>query len=168
MRPSSGVSSRSLPTASRVGPRSAAPFRQPPRARENGLAPGSCNSVGNTGGSSAPLEFVTVTHPFHPYCGQKGECVARRGNRSGKRWLLRFADGRICSVPPQWTDAIAPDPEIIEGVGHALCSLADLLELSEHVACLVSERGTVRGKRRKGNYAASVKGNTPQCPWGLR
>ena len=80
----------------------------------------------------------------------------------------QLADGRICSVPPQWTDAIAPDPEIIEGVGHPLCSLADLLELSEHVARLVSEQDTARRKRRKGNYAASVKGNTPQSPWGLR
>lgn len=139
-----------------------------PGANESLRSARPCNSVGNAGGSSAPLELVTVTHPFHPYCGQKGECVAKRGNRSGKRWLLRFADGQICSVPPQWTDATAPDPEITEGIERALCSLADLLGLSEHVARLVSEQGTTKGKRRKGNYAAPVKENAPHSPWRLR
>jgi hypothetical protein len=137
-------------------------------ARYTSRAPDACTSIRNAGGSSAPLELATVTHPFHPYCGQQGECVARRGNRSGKRWLLRFADGRICSVPPQWTDAGAPDPEGIVAVGDALCSFADLLELSELVARLMLEHGVVQGSRRKGNYAATVKRKTPQSPWGLR
>ena len=111
---------------------------------------------------------MTVTHPFHPYSGQQGECIARRGNRAGKRWLLRFADGQICSVPPQWTDATPPGPEAVAGVGLALCSLADLLELSELVALLISQRSATGPKRRKGNYAASVKEKMPRSPWELR
>src|SRR5690606_41517355 len=42
-RPSRGASNRSLPTASRAGPRSAAPSRQPLMARGNGRARESCN-----------------------------------------------------------------------------------------------------------------------------
>jgi hypothetical protein len=109
-----------------------------------------------------------VTHPFHPYCGQCGVCVEKRGNRAGKRWLLRFDDGQICSVPPQWTDAATPDLEVVAGGGRALCGLTDLLALSELVAHLMSQRMETGAKRCKGNYAANVREKTPQIPWGLR
>jgi hypothetical protein len=112
--------------------------------------------------------LVTVTHPFHPYSGQVGVCIAKRGNRSGKRWLLRFADGRICSVPPQWTDAAPPDPEAPAGSGRALCSLGDLLELGELVAHLMLQRRVDEPKACKDKYAVSVRQKTPQSPWGLR
>lgn len=111
---------------------------------------------------------MTVTHPFHPYSGQRAVCIAKRGNRAGKRWLLRFDDGQICSVPPQWTDATDPDLEVVAGVGRALCGLTDLLELSELVAHLMSQKSVTGAKVRKGNYAARVREKTPQSPWGLR
>ncbi|WP_138984478.1 DUF5372 family protein [Sphingobium yanoikuyae] len=111
---------------------------------------------------------MTVTHPFHPYSGQCGVCVAKRGNRAGSRWLLRFDDGQICSVPPQWTDAAAPDLEVIAGGGRAVCGLADLLALSEMLAHLMSQKKDTGAKKRKDNYAASVKEKTPQSPWSLR
>lgn len=79
-------------------------------------------------------------------------CVAKRGNRAGKRWLLRFDDGQICSVPPQWTDAATLDLEVVAGFGRALCSLTDLLELSELVAHLMSEKRVIGAERRKGKY----------------
>ena len=139
-----------------------------PRARYTSPDPSACNSVGNAGGSSAPLQLVTVTHPFHPYSGQRGVCIAKRGNRAGKRWLLRFDDGQICSIPPQWTDAATPDPEVVAGVGRALCSLTDLLELSELVARLMSQKRVAGAKKRKDNYAEPVREKTPQSPWGLR
>ena len=111
---------------------------------------------------------MTVTHPFHPYSGQSGVCIAKRGNRAGKRWLLRFDDGQICSIPLQWTDAATSDLEVVAGVGGALCSLTDLLELSELVAHLVSQKSVTGAKVRKGNYAAPVREKTPQSPWSLR
>jgi len=114
--------------------------------------------------SPASPHLVTVTHPFHPYSGQVGVCIARRGNRSGKLWLLRFADGRIFSVPPQWTDAEAPDPEVSVGRGCALCSLGDLLELGELVAHLMLQRRRDGAKACKDKYAEYVKQKTPQSP----
>ncbi|MER9217241.1 Y4bD/Y4pK family protein, partial [Mesorhizobium sp. M0663] len=108
-----------------------------------------CNSLGNAGGSSSPLQFVTVTHPFHPYSGQRGICVGKRGNRAGKLLLLRFDDGRTCTVPPQWTDAAVPSLEVVVGNGRALCSLTDLLELSGLVERLISQGRCQRRKHVK-------------------
>jgi len=54
--------------------------------------------------------------------------------------LLRFDDGAICSVPPQWTDAATPDPEIVMGQSRALFRVADLMELARLVARMTSRR----------------------------
>ena len=159
---------QSLPTASPVARWSGERPRRRCRATETCLFAGSCTSVRNAGVSPASPHLVTVTHPFHPYSGQGGVCIARRGNRSGKRWLLRFADGRICSVPPQWTDAATPDLAVSAGDGRALCSLADLLELAEFVAHLMLQRRDDEAKACKDKYAATVKQKTPQHPWSLR
>ncbi|MGB8834663.1 MAG: DUF5372 family protein, partial [Candidatus Sulfotelmatobacter sp.] len=79
-------------------------------------------------------------HPFHPFGGRQLICVGERHNRSGKRLLLRVDDRTICSVPPQWTDMAAPDPEVLMGQGRALFRLADLVELARLVTRLSSER----------------------------
>ena len=102
-----------------------------------------------------------MTHPFHPLSGRDLACVAERYNRYGKRFLVRVDDETVCSVPPQWTDAAAPDPEIVIGEGRALVRVADLLELAD----LVTRLGQSAGKGpplRKQNYAASVKANMPR------
>jgi Family of unknown function (DUF5372) len=49
------------------------------------------------------------------------------------RLLLRVDDGSVCSVPPQWTDLVAPDPEIVLGGQRALFRVVDLLELARLV-----------------------------------
>jgi hypothetical protein len=72
-----------------------------------------------------------VTHPFHPYSGRAGVCVAARYNRFGKRLLLRFDDGVICPVPVQWTDLATPDPEVVMGRGRSALRVVDLIELGE-------------------------------------
>jgi len=59
--------------------------------------------------------------------------VGERFNRYGRRLLLEMDDGTVCSVPPQWTDLAAPDPEIVLGRGRALFCVADLVELARLV-----------------------------------
>lgn len=81
---------------------------------------------------------------------------------------MRFDDGQICSVPPDWTDTATPGLEVVAGGGRALCGLTDLLALSELVAHLVSQKRDTGAKKRKGNYAAPVREKTPQNPWNLR
>lgn len=111
---------------------------------------------------------MTVTHPFHPYSGQRGIFVGKRANRAGRRLLLRFDDGRICAVPPQWTDAVPPDPEVVMGGGRALCTVTDLLDLTCFVAALKARERAMEPKSCKGNNAEPVKRITPRSPWGLR
>lgn len=111
---------------------------------------------------------MTVTHPFHPYAGQRGLFVGKRANRSGIRLLLRFDDGRICAVPSQWTDAMPPDPEVVMGAGRALCTVTNLLELACFVATLREATQSIAPTECKDNIAATVKRITPHSPWGLR
>lgn len=71
-----------------------------------------------------------MTHPFHPLSGRQLPCVGERYNRYGTTLLLETDNGAACSVLPQWTDAVAPDPEIVLGGERALFRVADLLELA--------------------------------------
>jgi hypothetical protein len=87
-------------------------------------------------------------HPFHPLSGRQLLCVGERYNRYGMTLLLEADDGAICALRPQWTDAVAPDPEIVLGGGRALFRVADLLEL----ACLV-DRLSGRDSSRRANGA---------------
>ncbi|MFZ1415620.1 MAG: DUF5372 family protein [Defluviicoccus sp.] len=106
----------------------------------NGPSPAPCNSLQTAGVPLASAQHVFVTHPFHPFRGRPAVCVGERYNRAGRRLLLRFDDGAICSVPPQWTDVVAPDPEIVMGQGRALFRVADLMELALLVARLAARR----------------------------
>ena len=76
---------------------------------------------------------MCVTHPFHPLSGRQLACVGERYNRSGRRLLLQVDEATVCSVPPQWTDLVAPDPEVVLGAQRALFRVADLLELARLV-----------------------------------
>jgi hypothetical protein len=105
----------------------------------------------------AVAQQVFITHPFHPFSGRPAVCVGERYNRAGRRLLLRFDDGAICSVPPQWTDLVAPDPEIVMGQGRALFRVADLTELAHLVARMAA--GGHAGCKE--NFAATVKQLTP-------
>jgi len=101
---------------------------------------------------------VLVTHPFHPLSGRRLACVGERYNRYGKRLILQVDDEQICSIPPQWTDVGAADPESILGAGRAHFRLSDLLELADLVERLAAERSR---SSRKPKYAAAVSRNTP-------
>jgi hypothetical protein len=90
--------------------------------------------------------------------------VGERYNRHGKRILLQVDEGQVCSIPPQWTDVEAPDPEIVLGAGRAPLRLADLLALAELVERFATERAR---SSRKSNYAADVNMITPHRADGI-
>jgi hypothetical protein len=73
---------------------------------------------------------VRITHPFHPLSGQQLPCVGERYNRYGMTLLLQIDDESVCSVPPHWTDVVAPDPEIAMGGQRTLFRVVDLLDLA--------------------------------------
>ena len=88
-----------------------------------------------------------MTHPFHPLSGRQLLCVGERYNRYGVTLLLETDDGAVCTVWPQWTDVVAPDPEIVLGGQRALFRVADLLELARLVDRL---SGAIRGGGENG------------------
>ena len=79
------------------------------------------------------MRLVRITHPFHPFSGRQLSCVGERYNRYGMRLLLQIDNHSVCSVPPQWTDVVAPDPEIVLGEQRALFRVVDLLDLTRLV-----------------------------------
>jgi hypothetical protein len=85
------------------------------------------------------MRLVRIMHPFHPLNGREFACVGERYNRYGRRLLLRVDDVTVCSVPPQWTDLVAPDPEVVIGECRALFRVADLLEI-EHLVDQLRKR----------------------------
>jgi hypothetical protein len=91
---------------------------------------------------------VRILHPFHPLYGRTVPCIGERFNRYGRRLLLEIDEQTVCSVPPQWTDLVAPDPEIVMGRSRALLRLADLVELARLV-----ERLSRRNPRETRNDA---------------
>ena len=92
-----------------------------------------CISTENADSSSPSLQFVRVTHPFHPLFGRQLPCVGKRYNRYGERLLLQADDAAIWSVPPRWTDLVSPDLEVVMGDGRAVMRFTDLLELADLV-----------------------------------
>jgi hypothetical protein len=72
--------------------------------------------------------------------------VGDRCNLYGRRLLQQVDDGTICSVPQQWTDLVAPDPEIVIGDYRALFRIADLLELAR-LLDQISRRDSLRASR---------------------
>jgi hypothetical protein len=106
-----------------------------------------CTSIQNAGSSIAAARLVRITHPFHPLSGKQLTCVGERCNPYGRRLLLQVDDVTICSVPQQWTDLVAPDPEIILGEHRALFRVADLLDLMRLVDQLARWKST-KGENR--------------------
>ena len=106
-------------------------------------APISCTSIENADSSSLSLQFVRVTHPFHPLFERRLACVGKRYNRYGKRLLLQGDDGTVWSVPPQWTDLAGLDPAVVMGDGRAVLRAIDLMELASLVKRL-SDRSATR------------------------
>jgi len=88
------------------------------------------------------MQLVLITHPFNPLSGRRLVWVGDRYNRYGRRVLLKVGEDDICTVPRQWTDLVAPEPEILMGAGRTFFLLGDLLRLVELVRDLSARRET--------------------------
>ena len=82
---------------------------------------------------------VTVTHPFHPKCGQELELVGYR--RSWGRECVDCYDAaqHLVTVPLQWTDATGvEDPFLAVSAGRSYFRVEDLVGLVELIKGLES------------------------------
>jgi hypothetical protein len=73
--------------------------------------------------------------------------VGERYTRSGRRLLLQVDEATVCAVPPQWTDRVAPDPELVIGEQRALFRVADLLELARLLETLGRRESRQKSER---------------------
>ncbi|MFY9830519.1 MAG: DUF5372 family protein [Rhodoplanes sp.] len=169
MTPPSGARSRapqcgptrSLPIERQAAPASAASRRPRSAASKTRRLRAACNSARNADLTAATPQLVRITHPFHPFSGRSLMCIGERWNRFGKRLLLRVDDDVVCSVPPQWTDMVAPPLHVAMGQGRALFLVEDLLALAGLVTRLSGERPGASDPCNE-NDAASVRKKMPQ------
>ncbi|HQR57676.1 MAG TPA: DUF5372 family protein, partial [Burkholderiaceae bacterium] len=74
----------------------------------------------NARGEDSAARVFTVTHAFHPLRGQKFEALAVLNNWGGDRVSYAGPEGRVRSMPVEWTDVVAPDLVVTLGAGRAL------------------------------------------------
>ena len=75
-----------------------------------------------------------IIHPFHPFFSRHFELVSTRWNWQQEWVYFHDDEGRLASVPADWTSLSAPDPFLVLSNGRAqfrpydLVRLADLIE----------------------------------------
>ncbi len=75
---------------------------------------------------------VTITHPFHPECGQELELVGYRRSWGSECVDCYDKEGRLVTVPLEWTDATGvEDPFLVVSAGRSHFRVEDLLQLAE-------------------------------------
>jgi hypothetical protein len=85
--------------------------------------------------STAPLQdpknkTFKIIHPFHPSKNNEFEIYSIKKNPCGeKRVYFYNLEGRISSVPLNWTDVALPDPFVHVSAGRSLFRIEDLLRL---------------------------------------
>ena len=60
-----------------------------------------------------------MTHPFHPLRGQTFELLAVRNDWGGDRVSYLGPEGRLRTLPLEWTDVCEPDLLVTIGLGRA-------------------------------------------------
>jgi hypothetical protein len=81
-----------------------------------------------------------VTHPYHPLFQQEFELVTWRQNWGEDRVWFQDREGRLHSLPANWTDAGAIDPFVDVAAGRSLFRVADLLQLASQIEACRPER----------------------------
>ena len=80
-------------------------------------------------------ETFRIIHPFHPFRNKQFEIHSIKAPHGERRIYYYNPDGRIGSVPLNWTDVAPPDPFVTVSAGRALFHIKDLLRL----VCLVDQ-----------------------------
>jgi Family of unknown function (DUF5372) len=82
-----------------------------------------------------------VTHPFHPWHGQRFLLVGVRQNWSEDRVFFLDDQGVQHSLPVGWTDAAELDPFVVAAAGRCPFRVADLSLLAGLIDGLRGEAG---------------------------
>ena len=84
--------------------------------------------------------YVTITHPYHPYCGKKFKILKTFKNTPDKKYFLHLENTNESEnffIPISWTDRAEPtvynDIPILE---RPILSYIKLIKLSELISLL--------------------------------
>ena len=97
------------------------------------------SSTGTAPRAQQPTQYFTVTHPFHPWRGQRIELIDC--HRQWGQWRVNFLSeqGHRLYLPASWTDLGPRDPFVEQSQGRAIARVEDLLELAQMTASHVKE-----------------------------
>ena len=84
----------------------------------------------NTSDTFDSNQTFRITHPFHPLYGREFLIIAYRHIWAGTRVYFNDDNGRMISVPAQWTSILPPDPIVVLSKGQSAFRATDLLELA--------------------------------------
>ena len=72
-----------------------------------------------------------MTHPFHPLFGREFSLVTYRYSWGESRVYFHDDQGRLASLPAEWTSIWPPSAFVHQAAGRALFCVADLLRLAD-------------------------------------
>jgi hypothetical protein len=90
------------------------------------------NELSTTPDSTNGEHGFTITHPFHPLCGQAFPLLSQRFAWGEER--VFFADPQthqVRSLPLAWTNLALPDPFLVVADGKAVLRWSDLQQLAQ-------------------------------------
>jgi hypothetical protein len=79
---------------------------------------------------------------------QEFEVVSYRQNWGEDRVWFHDKNGRLQSVPANWTDAVEVDPFVVVAAGRSLFRITDLLELAQLIQGMEPARGDCSVKEK--------------------
>ena len=85
------------------------------------------------------VPYCTITHPFHPLCGNKIQIVSLKQNWGEDCVFYRQEDGRLTSIPACWTSIYEPHPFNVISEGRCVFRFQELLELARLIEDFMSE-----------------------------
>ena len=96
------------------------------------LLPDHLNELSTTPDNTNGEHSFTITHPFHPLCGQTFPLLSHRFAWGEER--VFFSDPQtqqVRSLPLAWTSLALPDPFLIVAAGKAVLRFSDLQQLMQ-------------------------------------
>ncbi|RWI39486.1 MAG: hypothetical protein EOR30_26405 [Mesorhizobium sp.] len=87
------------------------------------------------------MEFE-VTHPFHPWRGQRFVLSTRKQNWGEDRVMFYDAEGRLRSLFASWTDVGEPDVFIQVAAGRSFVRPDDLATLATFIEQIERSHGS--------------------------
>ena len=96
------------------------------------LRPAHLNELSTTPDNMDGEHCFTITHPFHPLCGQTFHLLSQHFAWGEER--VFFADPQthqVRSMPLAWTNLALPDPFVVVAAGKAVLRFSDVQQLTQ-------------------------------------